>query len=95
MSAIRRQVAGIISTCKTVIAAAKGKDLPPVDPTVSTIAAVILEQAKAEYPNDKVLQSVKLGQNVSWMALLAAMQTLYSTLLPGWERANKPTAPSS
>jgi hypothetical protein len=95
VSSIRRQVAGIISTCKTVIAAGKGSDLPPLDAAISTIAAVILEQVKAEYPNDKVLQSVKLGQNPSWTALLAGMQTLYSTLMPRWERANKPDAPSS
>ena len=95
MSSTRRQVAGIISTCKTVISAAKGKDLPTVDPTVSTIAAVILEQAKAEHPNDKVLQSVKLERDLSWTALLAAMETVYRTMVPGWERASKPTAPSS
>jgi hypothetical protein len=95
VSSIRRQVAGIISTCKTVISAGKGKDLPPVDPTISTIATAILEQVKTEYPNDKGLQSVKLGQNISWMALLAAMQTLYSTLTPRWEPADKPDAPSS
>ena len=65
-----------------------------MDPAVSTIAAVILEQVKAEYPDDKVLQSVKLGQNISWPALLAGMQTLYSTLVPRWEEANKPDAPS-
>ena len=85
-------MAGIISTCKTVIAAAKGKDLPPVDPTVSTIAAVILEQTKAEHPNDKVLESVKLERNISWTALLAAMEMVYRTLVPPWARANEPPA---
>jgi hypothetical protein len=90
MSATRRQVAGIISTCKTVIAAGKGNDLPPVDAAVSTIAAVILEQVKSEYPNNKVLESVKLEKNISWTALLAAMETLYGTLVPPWARANEP-----
>ena len=61
---------------------------------MSTISAVILEQVKAEYPDDKVLQSVKLERNISWTALLAAMQTLYSTLVPRWEETDKPTAPS-
>jgi hypothetical protein len=95
MSSTRRQVAGVISTCKTVIAAGKGKELPPVDASVSTIAAVILEQVKSEYPNDKVLETVKLEQNISWTALLAAMQTIYGALLPPWERSDKPTASSS
>ena len=92
MSATRRQVAGIISTCKTVIAAGKGKDLPPVDPPLSTIAAVILEQVRSEFPNNKVLDSVKLEKNISWTALLAAMETLYGTLVPPWARANEPPA---
>jgi len=92
MSATRRQVAGIISTCKTVIAAGKGSDLPPVDADVSTIAAVILEQVKGEYPDNKVLESVKLEKNISWTALLAAMETLYGTLVPPWARANEPPA---
>ena len=95
MSSTRRQVAGIISTCKTVIAAAKGKDLPPVDASVSTIAAVLLEQAKVEHPNDKVLESVKLERDFSWSALLAAMEMVYRTLVPPWERANQPPASSS
>ena len=67
MSSIRRQVAGVISTCKTVIAAGKGNDPPPVDHAVSTIAAIILEQVKAEYPNDKVLHSLK-ACGIYWMA---------------------------
>jgi hypothetical protein len=95
MSSTRRQVAGIIGTCKTVIAAGKGKELPPVDASVSTIAAVILEQVKAEYPNDKVLESLKLEQNISWTSLLAAMQTVYGALLPPWEQADKPATSSS
>ena len=95
MSSTRRQVAGIISTCKTVITAAKGKALPPVDASVSTIAAVLLEQAKVEHPNDKVLESVKLERDFSWSALLAAMEMVYRTLVPPWARANKPPGPSS
>jgi hypothetical protein len=91
MSSTRRQVAGIISTCKTVIAAGKGKDLPPVDGPISTVGAVILEQAKAEHPNDKVLGAVKLDAHVTWTTLLAAMETIRRTLPPPWVRAEKPT----
>ena len=88
MSVTRRQVAGIIDTCKTVIAAGQGKYLPRVDATTSTVAAVILEQAKAEHPNNKALEAVKLEAHITWTELLAAMEMVYSTLPPPWERAD-------
>ena len=72
-----------------MIATGKGKDLPPVDAPISTVAAVILEQAKAEYPNDKVLDAVKLDAHITWTTLLAAMETIHRALPPSWARARQ------
>jgi hypothetical protein len=81
MSSLRHQVIGVIDTCKTVLA--RGKDLPPVDATTTQIASAILEQAKAELPNDKVLAAVKLEEplsNCTWAGILSAMETVNHTL---------------
>jgi hypothetical protein len=82
MSSLRQQVAGVINTCKTVIAAGKGKELPGVDATTVSIAMAIIEQAKAEQPLDKVLAAVKLEPYISWTAVLTAMETVQGTLPP-------------
>jgi len=95
MSVTRRHVAGIINTCKTVIASRRGTHLPRVDATISTVAAVILERAKAEYPNDKVLETLKIEAHITWTQLLVVMNLVYSTLPPLWERADESTTLSN
>ena len=82
MRVTRRHVAGVINTCKTVIAAGQGKHLPRVDPPTSTVAAVILEEAKAEHPNEQALEAVKLKADITWTELQAAMEMVYNTLPP-------------
>ncbi len=75
----------MIETCKTVLAAAgKGKEQPPVDGTTIEIAHAIIEQAKAEMPDDKVVAAIKLEPYISWTAVLSAMETIHRSLpLPG------------
>lgn len=80
MNSTRKQVANIIHRCRTVIAEGKGKDLPPVDAALSTIAELILDRVKSENPNDKVLESVKLDKHMTWTTLLAAMEMIHAAL---------------
>ncbi len=90
MSVTRRQVAGIINTCETVISAGQEKYSPRVDATASTVAAVILEQAKAEYSNNKVLEAVKLGGADHLDGITSRHANgVHSTLPPPWDLADK------
>ncbi len=77
MSSLRQQVAGLIETCKTVIAA---KDRPPIDTTTIQVAGVILEQAKTQLPGDKVLAAVQLGSPITWTSVLTAMEMVERSL---------------
>jgi len=74
MSLLRQQVYGVIETCQTVLTKAKGSALPPVDPTTIDIATAILQEAKQQLPNDKVLAAVKLVPPYEWTGILSAMQ---------------------
>lgn len=80
MSELRQQVLGLIESCKTVIAAPKGKDLELVDASTVHLAIAMIEQAKVQVPNNKVLEAVKFEGYVKWPTLLAAMQTVYHSL---------------
>lgn len=83
---LRQQVAGMIETCKTVLA--RGKDLPDLDQTTIKGAEAMLTQAKEKVPDDKVLAATVLGPlHYSWTAILSAMETVERTLpLPGQAR---------
>jgi len=68
----------MIETCKTVLA--RGKDLPPVDAITIQVASAILEEAKREFPQDKVLAAVVLNPVFTWTAILSAMETVSRSL---------------
>ena len=53
MRVTRRHVEGVINICQTAIAAGQGKHLSRVDPTTSTVAAIIPEEAKANTQTTK------------------------------------------
>lgn len=88
MSVTRTHVEGIINRCNRAIAAGSENYQRRVDATTSTVAAVILEQVKAEHPNEQALEAVKLKAHITWPELLAAMEMVYTTLPPPWERAD-------
>jgi hypothetical protein len=82
-NSLRQQVAGMIETCKTVLA--RGKELPGVDATTARIAITILAEAKAQNPDDKVLNAVALPEEQglylwNWTSILSAMETVQNSL---------------
>jgi len=62
------------------VVSSKGKPLPDVDETTIRVASAILEQAKEEMPNDKVLAAAVLGPDYTWTGILAAMHVVERTL---------------
>jgi hypothetical protein len=70
----------MIETCKTVLA--KGRDLPPVDAATRQVVGAILQQAKEEVPNDKVLAAVVFEGAYMWTGILTTMQIVQSSLPP-------------
>ena len=81
MATLQKQALGMIATCKTALATvAKKAETNFVDNATVEVARAILEQAKAELPNDKVLAAVSLDAPVYWTTVLAAMQTVTSSI---------------
>lgn len=80
MSLLSPQVAAIVETCKTLVA--MGKDRPPVDPTTLQAAKAILQQAKEELSNDKVLAAIVYENTVTWAGILTTMQIVQRSLPP-------------
>lgn len=78
VSSLPHHAAGLIETCKTVLA--RGKDLPNVEATTFQIAVAILDEAKRKCPDDKVLAAVNLEGPLTWTAILSAMETVSRTL---------------
>jgi len=87
-SRLQKQALGVINVCKTALAG-KGKDHQPgVDNQTIAIAQVILAEAKAAVPDDKVLAAVQLDPPVSfWTSVQTAMETVASSI-PTDEEAN-------
>lgn len=74
METLRHQAQGIISVCKTALTA-KNKEQHGVDNPTIAIAQMILAQAKAALPEDKVLAAVNLEPPVNfWTTLQTAME---------------------
>ncbi len=80
MSTLRLQALGIIDACNTALSATGKGDLPPVDGTTIEAAVTILEQAKKEVPDDKVLAATKLEAIYTWTGILTAMQIVERSL---------------
>jgi hypothetical protein len=82
MSSLRQQISGLIDTCETIIQGKKSADLPGVDGGTAQHANAILQQAKAEIPDDKILAAVSLPAmdqglgHWSWTGILAAMNSI-------------------
>jgi hypothetical protein len=80
MSTLRLQALGIIDACNAVLGATGKADLPPVDGTTIQAAVTILEQAKKEVPDDKVLAGTDLKAVHTWTGILTAMQIVELSL---------------
>jgi hypothetical protein len=78
MSDIRQQAHAIINTCKTVLAGKK--DLPPVDRNTMDVATAILDEAKKQKPDDKILAAAAIQATVTWPMILSAMETVLASL---------------
>lgn len=74
---LRQQVAGLMETCKTVLAVKN--EIPPVDGTTARLAVAILAEAKAKNPGDKLLAAITLPEDAtlalwSWTSILTSME---------------------
>src|SRR5579862_6441988 len=80
MSTLRLQALGIIDACNAVLGATGKADLPLVDGTTIQAAVTILEQAKKEVPDDKMLAATELAAVYTWTKILTAMQIVERSL---------------
>ncbi len=69
----------MIETCKTALAM-PAKDKPDLDNNTMAVARALLEKAKSDVPNDKILAAATLDGPLSWMAILSAMETVHRSL---------------
>lgn len=83
MAGLREQALGIINVCTTAIASRTLSQIN-ADNQVIDVAQVILTQAKAAVPKDKVLEVVNLKPPISWSDVQAAMEVVVATLPTDW-----------
>jgi hypothetical protein len=79
MSDIRQQAHAIINTCKTVLESRK-KDLPPVDRNTIEVASAVLDEAKKQRPDDRILAAASIQPVITWPMILSAMETVLASL---------------
>jgi hypothetical protein len=79
VSQLAEQVLGLIDACKGALAAKQEQYL---DVTTMKVASAILEQAKADLPNDKILAAVDFDgpQALSWTRILTGMEIIKRSL---------------
>lgn len=78
MADIKKQIQAIIKTAETAVNS-KRNDLF-VDVSTYDTAKVILEEAKAQSPDDKVLAAAKMEGPIQFMQLLSLMQLVLASL---------------
>jgi hypothetical protein len=66
-----------VVTCVTVIQSPAAHTIP--DPRITALAVRILDAAKAEAPEDKILTSIEIEQG-SWPVILSAMHAVLQAL---------------
>ncbi len=74
---VRKQAVGLIATCNTVLEGPSAQSVP--DPRITALAVRILEGAKGEVVNDKILNSIEIEKG-SWPVILSAMHAVLQAL---------------
>lgn len=74
---VRQQAVALIATCNTVLEGPAAHTIPDV--RITALATRILEAAKAEAPQDKILASIEI-EHGSWPVILSAMHAVIQAL---------------
>jgi hypothetical protein len=74
---VRQQALALILTCNTVLKSRVSLSVP--DPRIAALAMRILEAAKAESPNNKILASIEI-EHSAWPVILSAMHAVNQAL---------------
>jgi hypothetical protein len=74
---VRQQALALIMTCNTVLKSRLAQSVP--DPRITGLAIGILEAAKVETPNNKLLASIEI-EHSTWPVILSAMHAVNQAL---------------
>lgn len=82
MVSLSERARSIIETCDKALAW-EGRDLPPVDDNTVSAAITILQDAKSQLPNDRLLKGMSLRPiTQTWTGIRTAMQAVIFALPP-------------
>ncbi|MGA2511282.1 MAG: hypothetical protein ABSG27_13745 [Candidatus Acidiferrales bacterium] len=83
MTSLSERARGVIETCDKALTW-EGRDLPKVDANTVNAAITILQDAKSQVPNDKLLKAISLGPiTQTWTGIRTSMQAVINALPPG------------
>jgi hypothetical protein len=74
---VRQQALALIMTCNVVLKSRLAHTVP--DPRIAALAIRILEAAKVETPNNKILASIEI-EHSTWPVILSAMHAVNQAL---------------